>query len=320
MNTFMVIGTDHGGMIFSVTYLAAFILGAGMMICEGFKKGYRKDTWLLVMLTGVLFFIIGNKLFTYSPEQWAQVFNRFDFPDADKKTVLGGIIGLFAGIFLAKSLLRFNRPVLDTLAVALPLSMAVSRIGCLMAGCCFGTPTNLPWGIRYDAASSVFQVHLAQGLVHLHDKSSLAVHPAQLYQVIGCLVIAFLVWKSRKKWRSGGSLFLFSVLCYGILRFFVEFVRAPESNFFTGQFFVGLKVIQWLVMGAILPGLVILVVKESKAKSFSLFYYNHLQSTCKNKPRSINQRRRMMLRMFLPLDFHLLKPKLLSRLHHIPSG
>jgi len=271
MKTLMIINTAHGGMLFSLTYLAAFLVAAGMMIYEGFKKGYPKSAWLLMLLTGVIFFIIGDKIFTYSGKEWAQVFTRFHFPVTDKKTVLGGIVGLFTGLLLAKTWLRFNRPVLDTLAVALPLAMAISRIGCLMAGCCFGTPTNLPWAVHYDAASWAYQVHLSQGLIHLHDETSLAVHPAQLYQVIGCLIIAFFVWSTRKQWKSGGSLFLFSVLCYAVLRFFIEFVRAPETNFFTGQFFWGLKVIQWLIVGVIFPGLLVLIFRESKAKSFSVF-------------------------------------------------
>jgi hypothetical protein len=48
------------------------------------------------------------------------------FKKKDKKTVLGGIIGLFTGIFAAKIWLKFKRPVLDTFAVALPIGMAIS--------------------------------------------------------------------------------------------------------------------------------------------------------------------------------------------------
>ena len=148
MKTLIIIETAHLGMFFSLTYFAAFVVASGIMIHQGFKKGYPKCAWLLIILTGVIFFIIGTKAATYSQEQWFQVITRFQFPLANGKTILGGIIGLLAGIFIAKLWLRFNRPVLDTLAIALPLSMAISRIGCLMAGCCFGTPTNLPWGIR----------------------------------------------------------------------------------------------------------------------------------------------------------------------------
>jgi prolipoprotein diacylglyceryltransferase len=265
MKTLMIIETAHGGMYFSLTYLAAFLLAAGMMIYEGFRKGYPRSAWLLIILSGVLFFIIGDKMFTYTPEQWNQVLTSFHFPVADKKTVLGGIIGLFAGIFIAKTFLRFNRPILDNLAIALPVAMAISRIGCLMAGCCHGTPTNLPWGIHYDVASPAWHVQMAQGMINSFDTCSLAVHPAQLYQVIGCLVIALIVWKSRKQWKSDGSMFLFSVLCYLVLRFFVEFVRDPATNGIAGQFLWGLKIVQWLILWAILPGLSILVYREKKA-------------------------------------------------------
>ena len=270
MKTLMIINTAHGGMLFSLTYLAAFLVAAGMMIYEGFRKVYPKSAWLLIFLTGVIFFIIGDKVFTYSSEGWTEVFTRFHFPETHKKTVLGGIIGLFTGLILAKTWLRFNRPVLDSLAVAMPLAMAISRIGCLMEGCCFGTPTNLPWGVHYDAASWAYHVHLSQGLVQLHDKASLAVHPAQLYQVIGCLIIAIIVWRTRKQWKSGGSMFLFSVLCYAVLRFFVEFVRAPETDFFAGQFFGGFKIVQWLTAMAFVSGFFVLILLEKKRKTSSV--------------------------------------------------
>ncbi len=291
METNLLIATGHGGMFFSITYVAAFLVAAAMAIYAGLKKGYPLTTWLLIILSGVVFFVIGNKMLTYTPDQWVQIFTGQNFPMAEKKTVLGGIIGIFAGIFIAKACLRFNRPVLDTLAIALPVAMAISRVGCLMAGCCFGTPTTLPWGIQYDAASWVYQVQLAQGLVHLHDIASLAVHPAQLYQVLGCLVIAFMVWKSKKQWKSEGNLFLFSVLCYAVLRFVVEFVRAPETNAFTGGYIWGLKVIQWLLMGAILPGTFILIYRELKTKSFSVV----------SPPIHVSERRQVILIILLSM-------------------
>ena len=214
MKMLMLIDTTHGGIFFSLTYLAAILVTAGMTIFYGFRKGYPKTTWLLILVSGLLFFIIGEKVASYSSGEWMQVFTGFQLLHTDKKTILGGILGLFTGLTLAKHTLRFNRPVLDSFAIALPVGMAISRIGCLMAGCCFGTPTNLPWGIHYDASSWAYKVHLEQGLIHFHDKTSLAVHPVQLYQVIGCLIIALIVWKTRKQWKASGSLFLFSVLCY----------------------------------------------------------------------------------------------------------
>jgi prolipoprotein diacylglyceryltransferase len=264
MKTQMIIETAHGGIFFSLTYLAAVLVAAGMTIFYGYRKGYPKSTWLLILVTGLLFFVIGEKVASYTSGQWMKVLTGFQLPEADKKTILGGITGLFAGLILAKKWLKFNRPVLDSFALALPIAMAISRIGCLMAGCCFGTPTSLPWGIHYDPASLVYQVQLARGLIHLHDETSLAVHPVQLYQIIGCLLIALIVWRTRKHWKAHGSLFLFSVLCYAFLRFLVEFVRDPESNFILTQVFLGMKILQWLILGTLLAGVFILIIRESK--------------------------------------------------------
>lgn len=278
MKTLMIIETAHNGMYFTLTYLAALIVAAGIFIYSGFSKGYPKIAWLLILLTGGLFFIIGEKIFSYSAEQWTQVFTRFYFSPTDKKTILGGIVGLFVGLILAKTILKFKLPVLDHFAIALPIAMAISRIGCLMAGCCFGTPTNLPWGINYDAASMVYQAHLSHGLIDLHSSTSLAVHPVQLYQVIGCLIIAIIVWKTRKYWKASGSMFLFSILSYAVLRFFIEFIRDPDSSFVLVKQYYGMKAIQWVLLAVLLIGILILILIElNKRKDHSIFGTRNIQ-------------------------------------------
>jgi prolipoprotein diacylglyceryltransferase len=278
METLMTINTAHGGMYYSISYLAAILVAAGIAIYAGFSKGYPKIAWLLVLVSGGLFFIIGEKMFSYSAEQWTQVFTRFYFSPTDKKTILGGIVGLFVGLILAKTILKFKQPVLDHFAIALPVAMAISRIGCLMAGCCFGIPTNLPWGINYDAASKVYHAHLSHGLIDLHSNTSLAVHPVQLYQVIGCLIIAIIVWKTRKYWKVTGSMFLFSILSYAVLRFFIEFVRDPDSSFVLVKQYYGIKAIQWVLLAVLLIGILILIFRElNKRKDYSISGTRNIQ-------------------------------------------
>ncbi len=262
MKTLMIIETTHGGMIFSLMYLAAFLAAAGVMVFQGAKKGYPMVSWMLILLTGVVFFIIGDKAINYTYDQWSCIFSEFRLPETDEKNALGGIIGLLAGIGLASLILRFKRPVFDNLAIALPVALAISRVGCLFAGCCFGTTTTFPAGIHYDQASFAAHAHLAQGLVNLNDPVSLAIHPVQLYQVIGCLLIAFLVYRSRNHWKSSGSLFLFSILCYGIMRFFMEFMVDPTSNLLAGKGLWGINLVQWFILAAFFPALIMLYFRE----------------------------------------------------------
>jgi prolipoprotein diacylglyceryltransferase len=271
MNLNFFIDTAHGGTLYSISYTVSILLSAVLSFYAGVKRGYPKLTWLLIMMTGGLFFILGEKIASWSPGQWATVFYGFELPRTEKKTILGGIIGLFTGLILAKGWFRFHRPVLDNFAVALPLAMAVSRIGCLMAGCCFGTTTDLPWGIRYGAKSMAYNAHVLNGMVHLHDTSSALIHPVQVYEMLGCVVIAFFIWKTRNKWKAGGSLFLCSVLSYAMLRFLMEFIRAPESSFVLVSVYAGLKAIQWVILAVILSGLAVLIIRETKARSKAVF-------------------------------------------------
>ena len=122
MKTLMIIETAHGGTVFSLMYLAAFLSAAGIMVYQGAGRRYPMVSWLLILMTGVLFFIIGDKMVNYSFSQWITLFTTFQLPVTTEKNAVGGIIGLMAGIYLARLVLRFNRPVLDILALALPLA------------------------------------------------------------------------------------------------------------------------------------------------------------------------------------------------------
>jgi len=253
-------------MLFSFAYLTAFLIAAGFMISMGLKKGYPLSSYLLILAGAVIFFIIGDKVFTWSPWQWINAINSLQFPETVEKNALGGIIGLFAGILLAQAVLRYKLPVFDHLAIALPVALAVSRLGCLMAGCCFGSPTTLPLGIKYAAGSQAWQSQLIRGLISDNDHCSLAVHPVQLYQFALCLLIAFIAWQTRKFWKANGSLFLFSVLCYCFMRFFIEFLCDPLSNSVSAPVLWKMNLVQWMILISFIPGLASLLIREAKTK------------------------------------------------------
>lgn len=71
--------------------------------------------------------------------------------------------------------------ILDTIVPWAGLSIFVGRFGCFLAGCCFGVPTDLPWGIRYPHESVAFWNHVAQARLPDTVGPSLAVHPLSLY-------------------------------------------------------------------------------------------------------------------------------------------
>jgi len=266
MKSLFTITTEQQG-LFSLFYLLAFLIGILILIFEGRRRKYPMSSWVFIIASGVIFFIVGNKLFTYSFWQLEQLFTEHSLLNNGGKTVLGGIVGGIFGFVLAKKILNFKAPVLDTVAIMLPIVMAVQRVGCLMAGCCYGKPTHLPWGIQYGAGTSPFHNHVNSGLISHHETVSLAVHPTQLYQIIFCLLIAFIVWRSRKIWKSSGSLFLLSIALYAIFRFGSEFLRDPHANLWAGEIIIGLKIVQWGLLAAILVIIGLLFSKEKSAKT-----------------------------------------------------
>jgi phosphatidylglycerol---prolipoprotein diacylglyceryl transferase len=73
------------------------------------------------------------------------------------------------------------------------LGLAIQRAGCFLAGCCFGRPTGLPWGVHFPAASPAGRAFPGE-----------AVHPTQLYYLLAFLLVAGFLWLGRRRLRGRG--------------------------------------------------------------------------------------------------------------------
>lgn len=136
--------------------------------------------------------------------------------------LIGGILGVY--IFSRFNKIRFRR-LLDLIIPYIALSFAIGRIGCFLRGCCFGLPTNLPWGIKYgegSLASYAFDV---------------PVHPTQLYLVLGNLVIFLILLKVYEKKKDIlGFTSLSFIALFSLQRMLIDFMRYyPETNY-VGKF------------------------------------------------------------------------------------
>ncbi len=90
------------------------------------------------------------------------------------------------------------------------LHQAFIRVGCFLTGCCYGKPTSLPWGFVFPG------------------EGPLPRHPTQIYSVIVLLSIFFVIRRIYKKNYTAGVTFFSSLFMYGILRFFIEFLRVDS--------------------------------------------------------------------------------------------
>jgi len=119
----------------------------------------------------------------------------------------------------------------DMAGFAIPFGQFIGRMGCFLAGCCFGGVTDSPTGLAFPRYSPAWDRHLKDGLIDNAALTSLHVHPTQLYESIACfLIFAFGLWRFRRGRHFRGELFFQYVALYGLFRFAVEFVRADDRG------------------------------------------------------------------------------------------
>jgi len=253
---------------FTMFYILAFLACFVVLIVEGRMRDFPVLPWLLVIATGFIFFVVGCKIFAYSIEDWKTVLT-YQAPDhATGLVMLGGLSLSVPAILAVKKFMNMNTSSLDAFAFVLPVGMCIQRLGCLMAGCCYGTVTD-SFGIRYGIDTPAFYEHSLQAIISVDSIHSLPVHAVQVYESIGCLIAVAVLFWLRKKLKSVGSLFYASGLCYYVVRFITEFFRSPNAHAIDVKPWVYLNSIQWLMLCLIAVSVIILVFKERRPGNIS---------------------------------------------------
>ncbi len=165
---------------------------------------------LVVAFLGARLFFVLSHLEEYTPLSW----NLLKFWQGGIVLyggLLGGLLGGYAFCRFKKiSFPKFSDPV----ALGLASGLTLSRLGCFAAGCCYGKPTNLPWGIAFNNPET------------LARPAHAALHPTQLYSFLIGVGIYFVLLFLRDKKSFDGELLLTYLILTSIGRFFVDCFRA----------------------------------------------------------------------------------------------
>jgi phosphatidylglycerol:prolipoprotein diacylglycerol transferase len=157
----------------------------------------------------------------------------------------GGLVfygGLLASFFFLMMFKMVDKSLswekLNPLLPALAIGHSIGRLGCFFAGCCYGRPTELFWGI----------------FMHGHHR-----HPTQLIESLGLMVIGITLLKSKNK--KGSFLLVAYLISYSILRINVELLRGDEVR---GQW-LGVFTSIWISLVLIVLSTGVILVNKYKA-------------------------------------------------------
>lgn len=208
------------GLMIALGILAAYLTGE----YRAEKHGYEKEQIFYFVLYCVLGGFLGSKLL-YVITDLDRILKdpSVIFPLSDGWVVYGGIIGgivsaiLYARIRRLKFLAYF-----DLLMPSVALAQGFGRVGCFLAGCCYGRETDCSIGVVFPDSA--------------YAPAGVALVPTQLFSA-GLNVLHFLIllWFSGRKKGDGqvGALYL---ICYSIGRFVLEYFRGDLARGSVGAF------------------------------------------------------------------------------------
>jgi phosphatidylglycerol---prolipoprotein diacylglyceryl transferase len=136
------------------------------------------------------------------------------------RSIIGGLAGGYLAIVLTKRALGYTLSTGDYYAAAIPLALAIGRVGCFLSELPLGTPTDLPWGMSVspDAAAAFARCPGCDG----------PMHPSMLYEIGFHLGAFALIFTCGPLLPIRGDTLKAYLLAYGLFRFGVEFVRGNE--------------------------------------------------------------------------------------------
>lgn len=120
--------------------------------------------------------------------------------------------------------------VADVIAPGGALGHALGRMGCFLAGCCWGKACAGSWGARFPAGGLAWQQQRALGQIEVWAESTLPLHPTQLYEAAGELTLLFVLLIVRRYKRFDGQLIATWALGYALLRCAVEVFRDDDAR------------------------------------------------------------------------------------------
>ena len=211
-------------------YWYGFLIAVGIVLAliYGFKRmkkaGIDPDRATDAVIGGFFGAIIGARLYYVIFSDSTPITKFFDFRDGGL-AVYGGILGaILVGGFIAKKKKLRLLAILDVAAPCFLIGQAIGRWGNFFNQECFGTNTDMPWGMISKTTADYVSKNITDGSVDPFKP----IHPCFLYESLWCIagfILLHLLFKHRK---FDGELIIGYAGWYGLGRFFIEGLRTDS--------------------------------------------------------------------------------------------
>ena len=230
---------------YGVLLAAAYLIGLQLGVVRARKAGVDPARVMDLGIYLIIAALIGAKLMLIAVD-WE--YFRSQPRELLSLVRAGGVFygGLIAAVAVGLWLVRrYKLPVwttADLMAPGIALGHVVGRFGCLLAGCCYGRPTDVPWAVTFTDPLAAQNVGTPLGI---------PLHPTQLYDAgAELLILGVLLFTERKGRPFAGRTFWMYLLLYGISRFIIEFYRGDPNR---GTVMAGLSTSQFVSL-LLVPG------------------------------------------------------------------
>ena len=200
----------------AVGLMLALFTAAKLAEKDGLPKERIYDLGLWTIIGG----LVGSKVLMIFTEPNAQIFT-LDFLRSGG-VYYGGFIGGFVALAVLIRIYKLSFwKVADAFAPGVALGQFFGRQGCFSAGCCWGVPTDLWWGVHFTEAG-----HENTGVpLYGPGGSDLFLHPTQLYESFAMLAVFGILFYLHRRKRFNGQVLIAYMILYPIIRFTIEFFR-----------------------------------------------------------------------------------------------
>ena len=220
---------------YGVMLAAAYLLGLQFALVRARSRGLKPDRIMDLGIWIIVSALVGAKLMLLIVE-W----DTYSRSTSDLLTLVRSAGVFYGGLIVAVAvalfyLWRHRMPVwsvTDVFAPGIALGHVIGRLGCFLAGCCFGRETGVPWAVTF---------HNDYAARNVGTPINVPLHPTQLYEAGAELLILGLLLLTERRGRAfPGRTFWSYMLLYGVSRFIVEFYRGDSrgmvGDFSTSQF------------------------------------------------------------------------------------